>query len=280
MLEANEPSYGEKRVNQGQPLHLWELEFSVFNGSGRALDHLIAYYDIASPWPPCTNWTERYELEGDYSGVQVQWVDPSGRIQHTGAATPTLPNQTHTETILLLALNGVRPQFADWSVNYTFMEGEADTVAAATEAPAASAPRLPSGPLCADTADEACWMELDTLPGCYIRIREPLFYELNTWSGQCSGGLGTGTAVFREIYFSNGDILETPYVNGEVHGTEIRRKANGTVSEYPWVNGVLHGAYIIRDPDGWALETHYVNDERVCMVSRDSNGRVNTDTCN
>ncbi len=43
VLEANEPRYDEMRVNQDQPLHLWKLEFAVFNGSGRALDHLIAY---------------------------------------------------------------------------------------------------------------------------------------------------------------------------------------------------------------------------------------------
>ena len=188
VLEANEPSYVEKRVNQDQPLHLWELEFSVFNGSGRALDHLLAYYDIASPWPPCTNWTENYELEGDYVYLQVQWVDPSGRIQHTGSATPTLPNQTHTETILLLAFNGVRPQFTDWSVNYTFVEGEADTATVAAEAPVASAPRLPSGPLCADTADEACWMELDNIAGCYIWNPYPQQDETVTWSGHCSRG--------------------------------------------------------------------------------------------
>ena len=118
------------RVNQDQPLHLWELEFSVFNGSGRALDHLIAYYDIASPWPPCTNWTEQYEGLGYY-----EWVHPSGRIQHTGASMPTLPNQTHTETIRVLAFNGVRPQFTDWSVNYTFLVGGTAAVATAPDSP-------------------------------------------------------------------------------------------------------------------------------------------------
>ena len=131
VLKANEPSYEEMRVNQDQPLHLWELEFSVFNGSGRALDHLIAYYDIDSPWPPCTNWTENYRLGAEHDFVQVQWVGPSGRIQHTGAGMPTLPNQAHSETILLLAFNGVRPEFTEWSVNYTFMEGDAATAAPA-----------------------------------------------------------------------------------------------------------------------------------------------------
>ncbi len=130
IAENEQGNYEAMRVNQDQPLHLWELEFSVFNGSGRALHNLIAYYDIASPWPPCTNWTEQYEGLGYY-----QWVDPSGRIQHTGASMPTLPNQTHTETIRVLAFNGVRPQFTDWSVNYTFVDGWTEAAAGAPDSP-------------------------------------------------------------------------------------------------------------------------------------------------
>ena len=120
--------YDELKVNQGQPLHLWELEFSVFNGSGRPLDHLAAYYSIESPWPPCTNWTNHYELQGNIATVPVQWSSPSGRIQQTGRATPTRAGETHSETILLLALHGVRPQFSDWSVNYTFVDSGAPPV--------------------------------------------------------------------------------------------------------------------------------------------------------
>ena len=119
--------YDELKVNQGQPLHLWELEFSVFNGSGRPLDHLAAYYSIESPWPPCRNWTNHYELQGNIA-VPVQWASPSGRIQQTGRATPTRAGETHSEATLLLALHGVQPQFSDWSVNYTFADSGAPSV--------------------------------------------------------------------------------------------------------------------------------------------------------
>lgn len=134
IAENEQGNYEARRVNQDQPLHLWELEFSVLNGSGRALDHLIAYYDIASPWPPCTNWTEQYDGLGYY-----QWVDPSGHIQHTGRSMPTLPNQTHTETIRVLAFNGVRPQFTDWSVNYTFLDAGTATAASTLDSPVRAA---------------------------------------------------------------------------------------------------------------------------------------------
>ena len=201
VLEANEPSYEEVRANQDQPLHLWELEFSVFNGSGRALDHLIAYYDIDSPWPPCTNWTENYRLGAEHDFIQVQWVGPSGRIQHTGAATPTLPNQTHTETILLLAFNGVRPEFTDWSVNYTFMEGEAVT------APPAVAPATPQK--AATDPSAPCEGDVARLKLTCTQTSEVsgIVFEVPYVNG---------TMIVR---FADGGEEEVPYVNGLVHGT-------------------------------------------------------------
>ena len=39
-------------ANQGLPLDVWQLDFSVYNGSGKWLDHVIARYNIASEWPP------------------------------------------------------------------------------------------------------------------------------------------------------------------------------------------------------------------------------------
>ena len=258
VLEANEPSYEEKRVNQDQPLHLWELEFSVFNGSGRPLDHLIAYYDIASPWPPCTNWTENYELEGDYVYLQVQWADPSGHIQQTGAATPTLPNQTHTETILLLAFNGVRPQFTDWSVNYTFMEGQVASAAVAAEAPVASAPALPSDLLCVEASDKPCWMELENVPDCYVWNPAPADLRIVSWLGQCSSGFGTGTGTYSHEY---AESIEIPYVSGKIHGTRIERWADGTVNYLPYVDGERHGTHVFRRADGGVIESPYVNGE-------------------
>ena len=308
VLEANEPNYEEVRINQDQPLHLWELEFSVFDGSGRALNHLIAYYDIASPWPPCTNWTEHYRLEGDHGLLQVQWVDPSGRIQHTGAATPTLPNQAHTETILLLAFNGVRPQFADWSVNYTFLDaGTITTTPAEAEAQPQSASTLPDGvtadSICTDKLEgQACWMELDNIAGCYIWNPNLQQSETVTWSGQCSGGLVNGTGTQTWIFAANGentltygpgpylngkmhgtwtvhnddgDVFEIPFVNGERHGTEVERQADGYVIETPYLNGEIHGTQVFRSPGGIVTEYPWVNgEEHGTQVRRLANGDI------
>ncbi len=51
VLEAHhsEQVYEQIKANDGQPLHLWELEFSVRNDSGQPLNHLIARYQIDAP---------------------------------------------------------------------------------------------------------------------------------------------------------------------------------------------------------------------------------------
>ena len=41
VLESD-TSYEERKQNHGAPMDIWRLDFSVHNGSGRWLDHLIA----------------------------------------------------------------------------------------------------------------------------------------------------------------------------------------------------------------------------------------------
>ena len=77
VLEAShtEEEYERIKANHGQPLDVWQLDFSVYNGSGKWLDHLIARYSIESKWPDCTNWSGDGPgggPSGTYSGP-VQW---------------------------------------------------------------------------------------------------------------------------------------------------------------------------------------------------------------
>ena len=50
-------SYEAKKANHGAPMDVWRLDFSVRNGSGRWLDHLIARYEVECKWLDCTNWS-------------------------------------------------------------------------------------------------------------------------------------------------------------------------------------------------------------------------------
>ena len=52
-----EARYEELKGNDGQPLHVWQLEYSAHNQTGKALSYLRADFVIESAYPPCTNWT-------------------------------------------------------------------------------------------------------------------------------------------------------------------------------------------------------------------------------
>ena len=85
-----------------------------------------------------------------------------------------------------------------------------------------------------------------------------------------------GTVVER---FANGTVHETPYVNGEMHGTKVSRFADGTVRETPYVNDEMHGTMVQRDADGDVTETPYVRgDKHGTEVTRDADGDVTTET--
>ena len=141
VLEAShtEAEYERIKANHGQPLDVWQLDFSVYNGSGRWLDHLIARYGIESKWPDCTNWSGDGPgggPSGTYS-EPVQWTGTAGHIQETGRNV-VAPGATLTATTFILVFHeDPPPQFANWSVNFTF--GEPVTAGGAEmEAPEAS----------------------------------------------------------------------------------------------------------------------------------------------
>ena len=124
VVEAShsEEEYERIKANHGQPLDVWQLDFSVYNGSGKWLDHLIALYSIESKWPDCTNWSGDGPgggPSGTYS-EPVQWTGTAGHIQETGRNV-VAPGATLTATAFILVFHeDPPPQFADWSVNFTF----------------------------------------------------------------------------------------------------------------------------------------------------------------
>ena len=93
VLESD-TSYEERKENHGDPMDIWRLDFSVHNGSGRWLDHLIARYGIESEWPECTNW------DGPDAGAfaqSVEWANSNGHIQESGHNV-VAPGRTLTAT--------------------------------------------------------------------------------------------------------------------------------------------------------------------------------------
>ncbi len=137
VVEAShtEAAYERIQANHGQPLDVWQLDFSVYNGSGRWLDHLIARYGIEAKWPDCTNWSGDGPgggPTGTYS-EPVLWASTIGRIQETGRNV-VAPGATLTATTFILSFHEDAPRFANWSVDFTFGDpvtaGGAETEAA------------------------------------------------------------------------------------------------------------------------------------------------------
>ncbi len=120
-------SYEAKKANHGAPMDVWRLDFSVRNGSGRWLDHLIARYEVESKWPDCTNWsgpddTRFRELNSDVPlhELTVGWSGTIGSIQESGRNV-VQPGQTLTTTEFVIVLSGdAEPRFSNWSTDFDF----------------------------------------------------------------------------------------------------------------------------------------------------------------
>ena len=117
VLESD-TSYEAKKENHGAPMDIWRLDFSVRNGSGRWLDHLIARFQIESAWPECTNWDGPDATAR--SRKNIEWADSIGNIQESGRNVVS-PGQTLTETRFFIVLRGdPDPRFSNWSMDFNF----------------------------------------------------------------------------------------------------------------------------------------------------------------
>ena len=121
VLESD-TGYDRRKQNDGAPMDIWRVDFTVRNHSGRWLDHLIANFEVESEWPECTNWDvpDSATLTSHFSTL-VEWAGTSGFIQETGFNV-VAPHESLIETRLLIVLRGDSdPRFSRWSVvDYRF----------------------------------------------------------------------------------------------------------------------------------------------------------------
>ena len=143
--------YQKMKANQGRPLHIWQLDISAHNLTGKPLDFLSATFNIESPWPPCTNWSG----EGPGGGPSGDFVDAEGRPQPVSWAGAlkvlSMPygmrvGQVERDTVFLAVFHEDRPVFKNWSVDYTFARQrsqgqQAPAAPQSREAPPRAAPR-------------------------------------------------------------------------------------------------------------------------------------------
>ena len=143
--------YQKMKANQGRPLHVWQLDISAHNLTGKPLDFLSATFNIESPWPPCTNWSG----EGPGGGPSGDFVDAEGQPQPVSWAGAlkvlSMPygmrvGQVERDTVFLAVFHEDRPVFKNWSVDFTFARQgsqgrQAPGAAQSREDPPRAAPR-------------------------------------------------------------------------------------------------------------------------------------------
>ena len=117
----SEAEYEELKANDGQPLHVWRLDYSVHNRTGRALSYLRAGFDIESEWPPCTNWSWEGQGPGQYPG-HVLWADQPFRP--ITAPDGMAADEVMEEELYLIVFHTDEPSFERWSTHFTFGEAE------------------------------------------------------------------------------------------------------------------------------------------------------------
>ena len=130
-------------------MDIWRLDFSVRNGSGRWLDHLIAPFQIEAEWPDCTNWDGP---DGVSFAQPIEWADSAGHIQESGRNV-VAPGQTLTATKFFIVLRGdPQPRFANWSMDFDFAAGPSP--ATPPVSPPSGARAGPAGPAASELPPE------------------------------------------------------------------------------------------------------------------------------
>ena len=77
----------------------------------------------------------------------------------------------------------------------------------------------------------------------------------------------------------NGDMVQTPFVNGLINGMRVERRASGTVIETPYMNQRMHGTRVVRWGQGGEIRTTYVEGvKHGTQVVRQAGDRVTQST--
>ena len=272
-----ESRYEELKAHDGQPLHVWQLDYSAYNGTGKGLSYLRADFDVESEYPPCSNWTG--EGPGNsatgserYSGP-VQW----GNQSRTLSAPAGMGSGEVKEGVLYLAVYHTHlPSFRRSSVHFTF--GEPDKTTPPLTEKAAASPNesgpdrgqkvrtgSPSSfqnePTCAgQPKGTACWMELANQPGCHVWNPNLQPDATATWTGKCAEALAQGTGMLKWVWDGGEKTSEGtgPLQEGKRQGQWVERWADGTVQEGPYVEGKAHGRWVERWSGGGVYEGPYV----------------------
>ena len=226
----SEAEYEAMKANHGQPLHIWRLDFSAYNGTGKALSHLRAGFEIESKWPPCTNWSDP---SGSYS-KPVLWA---GSFQLLQKPDGMESGEVVRDKVFLLVFHEHRPAFKNWSVNFAFADLTQPSQEPRNASGSAAQQRRDGSPYqfsveqtCdGQPAGAECWIELANRPGCYVWNPNLRMDQTVTWTGECSGSLAHGEGTLTWVWGSNKRVGTGILRGGKQHGRWVDRQADGHV---------------------------------------------------
>ena len=282
------------QANAGQPLHVWRLDYGVYNGSGRGLSQVTAHVRIESEWPPCSSWDGP---EARFPGP-LEWAGSYKVLQRSGGLAAAGEAR---ETAYVLAFHDRQPRFDRWQLDFRFGEASGErevpelssVPAAATVKPDPKPPVLPlPEPSCeGKPAGSKCWLELANQAGCYSWTDHFMSHLRHAWDGECDGGLPNGPGTLRITWTWGGGGTGWAEVTGEMrggreHGLWEYRNSEGGSGRGPYVHGKRHGDWVERDKEvktryvtllASVAEGRYVDGERHGLWTyRFSNGEVKT----
>ena len=236
-------AYEEKKAHHDQPVDIWQLDFSVYNASGRPFDDLIAVYRVEAGLLPCTDLS--LSASADQPGRVARGI-ANGQLQRR--VGETAPGESVVGTSYIWVLRDDEPRFVSWMIDYSLASAPGEDVR--RDAPQGTRiVRFPNG-----TVDWGPYVD-DRRHGRWaIRFSNGLVEE-----GPYVAGNRHGHWVIR---FPNGVVEEGPFVDAKRHGRWIVRFPIGTVEEGPFVDGRRHGRWIVRFLIGTVEEGPFVDGKR------------------
>ena len=296
----SESHYEEIKENHGERLHIYRVDLSVYNGSGRAVEYVLANAILdAADELACTT----HEEGADF--VPIMPVVFPISLQEYGVGKPAalLPGETATETeYVRVWIDDPAPRFANRRFSFGFADSSGDLLASASRAPGGSggpapqasppaAPRtsgaqgLPSGVTNSNTCQQGtirqqengCWMEIRNQPTCYVWLDESDRWLSSwsstpapTWSGGCAAGFGEGEGTLRfeddnqirDFWLSSTGLL----AGGKRVGDWAKEDSFDRTTSGQYVDGRRHGHFVTRIFDSTGLsavfEGPYVDGEQ------------------
>ena len=237
------------QANAGQPLHVWRLDYGVYNGSGRSLSQVTAHLRIESEWPPCSSWDGP---ESSFGGP-LEWAGSYKALQRTGGLAAAGEAR---ETVYVLAFHDRQPRFANWRLDFAFGEATAEPEVAPAAAELKSAAPEPSAgggaiqpPPESDPCDgtgRGCFVRPASDPNCGFWYGSLRIWSAEhvAWLGECSEGFADGRGTIQwlsgldnDVHFEASGLIR----EGRLEGAWTERASLGSIREFTYVDGRAHG---------------------------------------